>query len=313
MLTLIVRRLIAGVVLIVVTSFLAYLLLSFAGPDIAHAILGQFADPALIAAKNHQLGLDRPVITQYLDWASHAIRGDFGTSWFNGQNVTKAIELRLPVTLSLLVGVTLLSTIVAFSLGLWAGVKGGIVDRVIQMLGVLGFAFPGFLLTLVLVIVFAVKLGWFPAVGYIGITTSFTGWLSTITLPVISLSIGAVAGISQQVRGAVIDTMDKDFVRTLRSRGLRGRSIVFKHVLRNAAGPGVALVGLQFVGMLGGAVLIESIFGLPGIGAMTVENTTNGVIPVIMGLVMLSVVGVVIVNLIMDIVIGWLNPKVRLA
>jgi peptide/nickel transport system permease protein len=161
------------------------------------------------------------------------------------------------------------------------------------------------------VLVFAVKLDWFPAIGYIPFAESPGGWLSTITLPVASLSIASVAGVSQQVRGAVIDVLRQDYVRTLRARGLSAPRIVFKHVLRNASAPALVLLGMQFVGLLGGAVLVEQIFGLPGIGGMTVTYTSRGDIPVVMALVMLTVVGVVLINLVTDVLIGWLNPKAR--
>jgi peptide/nickel transport system permease protein len=202
---------------------------------------------------------------------------------------------------------------VSFLLGVWAGVRRGAVDRFVQILGVVGYALPGFLVTLVIVLVFAVRLGWFPAIGYTAFTESPTGWLSTITLPVLSLSVASVAGVSQQVRGAVIDVLRQDYVRTLRARGLPSSRIVFRHVLRNASAPALSVLGMQFVGLLGGAVIVEQIFGLPGIGSMTVTYTTRGDIPVIMALVMLTVVGVVLVNLLVDILIGWLNPKARAA
>lgn len=313
MLNFIARRVAAGAVLLLVISCLSYLLLSIPGTDVGRQLLGEGAAQSAIDAKNASLGLDRPVLAQYTDWLSHAARGDLGTSWFTSEDVTQAIANRLPVTLSLMLGVTLVTAVVAFLLGVWAGVRRGAVDRAVQVLGVLGYALPGFLVTLVLVLVLAVNLNWFPAIGYTPFTDSPSGWLSTITLPVISLSIASIAGVSQQVRGAVIDVLRQDYVRTLRARGLSTRRIVFKHVLRNASAPGLSLLGMQFVGLLGGAVLVEQIFGLPGIGSMTVSYTTRGDIPVIMALVMLTVIGVVLINLLVDILIGWLNPKARVA
>lgn len=313
MLNFIARRVAAGAVLLLVISCLSYLLLSIPGTDVGRQLLGEGAAQPAIDAKNASLGLDRPVLAQYADWLSHAARGDLGTSWFTSEDVTQAIANRLPVTLSLMLGVTLVTAVVAFLLGVWAGVRRGAVDRAVQVLGVLGYALPGFLVTLVLVLVLAVNLNWFPAIGYTPFTDSPSGWLSTITLPVISLSIASIAGVSQQVRGAVIDVLRQDYVRTLRARGLSTRRIVFKHVLRNASAPGLSLLGMQFVGLLGGAVLVEQIFGLPGIGSMTVSYTTRGDIPVIMALVMLTVIGVVLINLLVDILIGWLNPKARVA
>ncbi|NEB37684.1 ABC transporter permease [Streptomyces sp. SID14515] len=313
MLNFIARRITAGALLLVVISFLSYLLLSIPDLDVGRQLLGQGADQTAVDAKNASLGLDRPVLVQYADWLTHAVRGDLGTSWFTSEDVATTVSARLPVTASLMVGVTLVATVVSFLLGVWAGVRRGAVDRFVQVLGVVGYALPGFLVTLVIVLVFAVNLNWFPAIGYTPFAVSPSGWLSTITLPVLSLSIASVAGVSQQVRGAVIDVLRQDYVRTLRARGLPMSRIVFRHVLRNASAPALSVLGMQFVGLLGGAVLVEQIFGLPGIGSMTVTYTTRGDVPVIMALVMLTVVGVVLINLLVDVMIGWLNPKARVA
>ncbi|MGW8983382.1 ABC transporter permease [Streptomyces parvus] len=313
MLNFIARRVAAGALLLLVISLLSYLLLSIPDQDVGRQLLGQGADQAAVDAKNASLGLDRPVLVQYADWLAHAVRGDLGTSWFTSEDVATTVSARLPVTASLMVGVTLVATVVSFLLGVWAGVRRGAVDRFVQVLGVVGYALPGFLVTLVIVLVFAVNLNWFPAIGYTPFAASPSGWLSTITLPVLSLSVASVAGVSQQVRGAVIDVLRQDYVRTLRARGLPMSRIVFRHVLRNASAPALSVLGMQFVGLLGGAVLVEQIFGLPGIGSMTVTYTTRGDIPVIMALVMLTVVGVVLINLLVDVMIGWLNPKARVA
>ncbi|MFF1920623.1 ABC transporter permease [Streptomyces sp. NPDC058221] len=313
MLNFIARRIAAGAVLLLVISFLTYLLLSIPHIDVGRQLLGESAAQDAVDAKNTALGLDRSMLQQYGDWLSHAVRGDLGTSWFTSEDVGAAVAGRLPVTLSLVLGVTLVTTAVSFLLGVWAGVRRGAVDRIVQIIGVAGYALPGFLVTLILVLVFAVHLGWFPAIGYTPFTDSPHGWLSTVTLPILSLSVASVAGVSQQVRGAVIDVMRQDYIRTLRARGLTTRRIVFKHVLRNASAPALSVLGMQFVGLLGGAVLVEQIFGLPGIGSMTVAYTTRGDIPVIMALVMLTVVGVVLIHLAVDVLIGWLNPKARVA
>lgn len=313
MLNFIARRIAAGALLLVVISLLSYLLLSIPDLDVGRQLLGQGADQAAVDAKNASLGLDRPVLVQYADWLAHAVRGDLGTSWFTSEDVATTVSARLPVTASLMAGVTLVATVVSFLLGVWAGVRRGAVDRFVQVLGVVGYALPGFLVTLVIVLVFAVNLNWFPAIGYTPFAASPSGWLSTITLPVLSLSIASVAGVSQQVRGAVIDVLRQDYVRTLRARGLPMSRIVFRHVLRNASAPALSVLGMQFVGLLGGAVLVEQIFGLPGIGSMTVTYTTRGDVPVIMALVMITVVGVVLINLLVDVMIGWLNPKARVA
>ncbi|MEW2378620.1 ABC transporter permease [Micromonospora sp. NPDC047812] len=313
MLGFLLRRTAAGLALIVVISFITFVLLSLPDNDIGRTLLGPEAPADLVAAKNAALGLDRPVLTQYADWLGDALRADFGASWFTSEDVMAAIAARLPVTLSLMIGVTTVTALASFGLGVWSGVRRGTVDRAVQILGVLGYALPGFLVTLVIVMVFAVRLGWFPAIGYIPLSQSPAGWLSTVTLPVIALSIGSIAGASQQVRSAVIDVMSQDYIRTLRSRGLPARTVLFKHVLRNASAPALTVLGMQFVGLLGGAVLVEQIFGLPGLGSMAVAYTTRGDIPVIMGLLTVTVVGVVTINLLVDVAIALLNPKSRQA
>lgn len=307
------RRLGASVVLLFVTALLTFVLLSIPNQDVGRQLLGVNASQAAIDSKNAQLGIDRPIFVRFFDWLAHAVQGDLGRSWFSSEQVTVAIGNRLPVTLSLVIGVTLVTAVVGYLLGVWAGVRRGRIDRFVQIFSVAGYALPGFLVTIVIVIVFAVQLRWFPAIGYIPITQSFTGWLSTITLPVIALSISAIAGIAQQVRSSVIEVIRSDYVRTLQTRGLPPRRILFRHVLRNASAPALTVLGMQFVGLLGGAVIVEQIFGLPGIGSMAIQYTTRGDIPIIMGLVMLSAIGVVIVNLLVDLGIGWLLPKARVS
>lgn len=313
MVAFIARRLGASIVLLFVTALLTFVLLSIPNQDVGRQLLGINATQEAIAAKNAQLGLDRPILVQFIDWIMNALQGDLGRSWFSSEQVTVAIGNRLPVTFSLVIGVTLVTAIVGYLLGVWAGIRRGRVDRFVQIFSVAGYALPGFLVTIIIVIVFAVHLRWFPAIGYIPFTQSPTGWLSTITLPVIALSVSAVAGIAQQVRSSVIEVIRSDYIRTLQTRGLPARRILFRHVLRNASAPALTVLGMQFVGLLGGAVIVEQIFGLPGIGSMAIQYTTRGDIPIIMGLVMLSAIGVVIVNLLVDLGIGWLLPKARVS
>jgi len=313
MLGFLIRRLASSIALLLVTALLTFVLLSIPNQDVGRQLLGMQATQQAIDAKNAELGLDRPILVQFFDWLTHALQGDFGRSWFSSENVATAIGNRLPVTLSLMIGVTLVTAVFGYLLGVWAGTRRGRVDTFVQVFSVAGYALPGFLVTIVIVIVFAVKLGWFPAIGYTPITTSFTGWLSTITLPVISLSLAAVAGVAQQVRSSVIEVSRSDYIRTLTTRGLPRRRILFRHVLRNASAPALTVLGLQFVGLLGGAVIVEQIFGLPGIGSMTIKYTSQGDIPIIMGLVMLTAIGVVIINLLVDLAIGALLPKARVS
>lgn len=313
MFSFIARRVGAGVILLVAIALLSFLLLYADSASIARRLLGNGATDEVVARKTAELGLDQPVLVQVGQWASSAITGDLGRSWFSGELVSTSLAGRLGVTLSLVIGTTAVAVVVAVALGVVAARRRGWADTVIQFGVMLGFAVPGFLVALVLVLVFAVGLGWFTATGYVPPTASVSGWLASIALPVIALATGVIAAIAQQVRGSVIDALSRDYVRTLRARGLSSHSVIYKHVLRNAAGPGLAVVALQFVGLLGGAVIIEQIFALPGMGQLAVQATTQGDIPVVMGIVVVFAIIVVIVNLLVDLAQAGLNPKVRMA
>ena len=312
MLIFILRRLLAGAVLIFVVASVAFLLLYLSSGDIARRILGQSATQEAVAAKTEELGLNRPLLTQYVDWLGGAVQGNLGESFFTGQKVTQGVTSRLSVTLSLVIGAIVVTAIVAVLLGVWAAVKRGWVDKLVQTVSVVGFAIPGFLIAIALVLVFAINLGWFNATGYIKLTDDPAGWLQSVTLPIIALAIGGVAGVAGQVRGSMVDALRQDYVRTLRSRGLSSNRVVFKHVLRKAGGPGLAVLAVQFIGLLGGAIIVEQIFAIPGLGQVAVISTSQGDIPMVMGLVLITAVIVVVVTLVIDLLQGWLNPKVRL-
>ncbi|MEV8273307.1 ABC transporter permease [Microbacterium sp. NPDC077184] len=309
----ILRRVIAGVILLFVVSSIAYVLLYLGAGDIARQILGQDATQEQVAALNSDLGLDQPVLVAYATWLGNAVTGDFGVSWFTQQPVVQAISSRVAVTLSLVIGTVILTAIVGTTLGVWAARKRGAADRTVQIVSVLGFAIPGFLIAILLVNLFAIRLGWFKPTGFVPLTSSLPGWLSTVTLPIIALSIGAIAAIAAQIRGGVIDTMRQDWVRTLRSRGLSENRVLYKHVLRNAGGPALAVLAVQFVGLLGGAIIVEQIFAIPGLGQVATTSTAQGDIPLVMGLVVVTAAITVIVNIVLEILQGSLNPKARVS
>ena len=307
----ILKRLAAGVIMLFVITSVAFFLLYLGGGDIPRRILGQSASQEAVAAKAAQLGLNEPVLTQYTNWLQGAVTGDFGDSWFTGQPVTEGISSRLWVTLSIVFGATVVIAIVSVLLGVWAAVRGGGVDKVVQVITVLGFAIPGFIIALGLVLVFAINLGWFDPTGYVNFTKSPSGWLQSVSLPIIALAIGGIAGVTAQVRSSVVDALRQDYVRTLRSRGLGFNRVVYKHVLRNAGGPALAVLSVLFVGLLSGAVIVEQVFAIPGLGQVAVISTTQADIPMVLGLVVVMAAIVVIVNLSIDLLQGWLNPKVR--
>ncbi|HJZ10467.1 MAG TPA: ABC transporter permease [Trebonia sp.] len=313
MLTFTVRRLLYGALLLFVIVTLAYLLLYAAAGNVGRTILGPTATQATVALKNQQLGLNSPLISRYFSWLGHALTGNFGSSWFTNQAVTTAILTRLQVTLTLVFGAVVVSAVLSAALGVWAALRGGWVDRFIQVFTVLGFAIPGFIIAVFLVRYLALGTHWFKPTGYVPLATSFTGWIRTVTLPIIALSIGLIAGVAQQVRSSVMDALRQDWVRTLRSRGIPERSVLFRHVLRNAGGPALSVLALSFVGLLGGAVIIEEVFGIPGLGQIAVLATSEGDVPLVMGLVVAIGVIVIVVNLVIDLLQGFLNPKARIS
>lgn len=312
MIRFILGRLLAGLVLVVVISALTFAMLYANSENIARRILGQQATQELIARKTEELGLNKPLWQQYGDWVVNALQGNFGRSWFTGELVSEGVSNRLIVTLTLVLGATLIAAIVAVVLSVLAAVRGGWIDRVVQILSIIGFALPGFLLALGLVLVFAINLGWFNATGYTPITEDVGGWARSIVLPITALALGTVSVVTQQVRGAILDGLNRDYVRTLRSRGIGLNKIVLKHILRNAGGPALSVLAVQFIGLLGGAVIVEQVFAIPGIGQLAVSSTVKADIPMVMGLVLVTAIIVVLVNLIIDLSQAALNPKVRM-
>jgi peptide/nickel transport system permease protein len=309
----ILRRILSGITLIAGTTVLTFFLLYLSSRDIARRILGPTATQQAVEQKAHILGLDRPIMNRFGEWVVGALHGDLGASWFSGQPVVDAVSTRLSVTLSLVIGATVVTALVAVPLGMLAAARGGWVDRGVQFLSVLGFAVPGFLVAIGLVIVFAIDLHLVKPTGYTAFNDSATGWLSSILLPVTALSVGGIAGVTPQIRGSVLSAQRQDWVRTLRSRGLSESRIMYVHVLRNAAGPGLSVLAIQFVGLLGGAVIVEQIFAIPGLGQIAVGATGLGDMPSVMGLVIVTATIVVLLNLLVDLLQGWLNPKVRRA
>ncbi|MCU1437047.1 MAG: transporter permease [Naasia sp.] len=306
------RRLLFGLSLILFATTATFFLVYRDASLVTRNILGEGATQADLDARAAAMGLDRPILVQFLDWLGGAVTGDFGQSYFSTESVASILVSRVPVTLSIVAVGVLVSALVSAVLGILAAVRGGVIDRIVQVLSVIGMALPNFWVALMLVVVFAVTWRLLPATGYVSPAQSVSGWLASITLPVIALAVASIAAATQQVRGAMIDVLDTDYIRTLRASGVRERSILFRHALKNAASPALTVLSLQFIGLFGGAIVIEKVFALPGLGTTAVNATLQGDVPVLLGVVAVTVVIVVAVNLLIDLANGWVNPKVTL-
>ncbi|MEV7608554.1 ABC transporter permease [Microbacterium sp. NPDC089320] len=309
----ILRRLGTSLILVIVVTFVTFLLLSTSFESVARRLLGDSITPESLAAMMTKLGYDRPLLVQYGDWLWGAVRGDFGSSVYSGLDVASTVLQRLGVTLSLIVPALLITVIISVALGVWAASRGGAADRVAQIVSLIGYIVPGLLLAIVLVYVFAVTLHWLPATGYTPIAENPGSWVRSITLPVIVLVVASVASMTSQVRGTMVDELRKDYVRTMRTRGVPTGSIVFRHALRNAAGPALTVMSLEFMAMFGAALIIENVFGLPGIGSFGFNSALQADVPMLLGLTVFSVLMVTVVNLATDLANAWLNPKVKLS
>jgi peptide/nickel transport system permease protein len=277
-------------------------------------MLGEQATPQAVAALKHKLGLDRPLYVQYLDWLGHALRGDLGRSAFGNQPVTELIAQRIMPTAEL--GV--LSLIIALIIGVTGGVIAAMrhntgVDAASSVLSIFGVSTPSFWLAILLVLIFSIKIRWLPALGYVSPFKDPLLNLKQMILPAFTLGVTLAAVISRITRGAMLDALYQDFVRTARAKGLRERNVVMRHALTNALIPVVTVVGLQIAGLLGGAVIIETIFALPGNGQLLVTAIFARDFPVVQGIVVVTALAFIFINLIVDVLYAALDPRIRLS
>lgn len=311
MIRLLLWRLALAVPLLVIVSLLTFLLIAVAPGDPAATVLGNSITDERLAEVRAQLGLDQPLLVQYWNWVSSAFQGDFGDSLLTSQPVLATIGQRIGVTMSLVVLALIVSTVGGVLIGMLGALRGGWASRVLEWVAVVSSAVPPFWLGFLLVTWFAIQSPLFPATGYITPASSIPGWLHSLVLPVATLVAAPMMGIAKQTKDSMQESLAKDFVAALRADGRSEKRIIWCHVLRNAAIPIVTLVGVFFIAMLGGTVFAETVFSLPGLGSLVVSSAQTGDFPVIQGVVVVLCLGVVIVNFLVEIAYGWLNPKAR--
>lgn len=309
---LVVSRLLAVVPLLFFVSSATFMLSQLSTIDPAEIRAGANASQEQVDAIRTQMGLDRPVAEQYWDWLTGAVRGDLGNSLYTGASVTQSIKQAMPVTLSLTFGALIVAALIGVPTGIFSALRAGKAsDRFLSLFATIGQAMPSFWLAQLLIFFVALRLGWLPATGFVGPTADLAGWLRSIILPSVSLGVIAAAAISRQTRSSMIGVLQQEYVRTALSKGLSKRRVVFKHALKNASIPVVTVMSFQVASLLGGSIVVERLFALRGLGSIAIDAVVRRDPDVIQGVVVVTVVIVVLVNLLLDVTYAWLNPKVR--
>lgn len=311
----ILRRFLVGVpVLFLVVSLGVFALVDLAPGDPAVELAGQGASDEAVAAVRAELGLDRPLPVRYLDWLGGVVSGDLGTSLSRGQDVTELIMSRVPPTLSLTLVALLVAGTSSAVLGvLWALHPRGVVARVANVFAALGIALPTFWVGLLLVLAFALYLGWLPATGYSPLADGAGAWLAHLVLPSMALAWLPAAELTRHVRSATAEVLDRDYILTARAKGMLTGQIVVRHVVRNVGIPVVTVLGTRIAQLLGGTVVIEIVFGIQGLGSLTVASVLARDMPVILGVVALATAAVLLINFLVDLSYGAIDPRTAAA
>ncbi len=318
MLALIARRLVSLIPILFLVSTAVFFLTDLVPGDAAVEVAGGAdATPERIAEVRTQLGLDRPLLERYGDWLGDAVQLDFGSSLLGregGPTITEELGVRLPVTFSIAIAGLFVSVLIGVPLGMLSAIRpGGLIDRASVTATSLGLAIPSFVVALFLITAFAIDRDWFPALGYTPFGENPWEWLRSITLPAVSIGLFATASVARQVRAATIDALQSNYVRTALSVGTGTGKTIAKYAFKNAAIPAATVLGLQLSALLGGVVIIEQIFSIPGIGIYMFRALSAPDVPVIQAVTLTFVVIHVLVNLAVDISYGFLNPRVRVS
>lgn len=306
------RRLLAAIPTLLVVTLLVFSLVRLLPGDPARLQLGEEATPQAISELRHQMGLDRPVAVQYVAWLGDLGRLNLGRSLQDHTPVSGLIAEKLPTTFELAVLSLLVAALLALPAGIFSALRpGSWVDRVVTLLALSGISLPSFFLGILLVYLFSVTLAWIPASGYVGLGENPGLNLKLMLLPAITLGVGSGAVLTRFLRSSLLEVLGQDYVRTARAKGVASRLVIVKHALRNALIPVVTVLGLQLGGLLGGAVVTEQIFSVPGFGRLLVDAVFTRDLPVIQGMVLTSAALVFLVSFLIDLAYGAIDPRVR--
>jgi len=312
MLLYIVQRMLATIPVMAIVALFVFSLLYIAPGDPAVAIAGDQASLADIERIRASLGLDRPFVVRFAEWSLAVLGGDLGKSMFTGLPVTELIRQRIEPTLSLMLVTLVLAVLVAVPVGVIAAWRAGSwLDRCFMALAVGGFSVPVFVVGYLLAYVFALQLDWLPVQGYTPVANGLWPWLENLILPAVALGFVYIALIARITRATMLEVLSEDYVRTARAKGLGEGAILFLHALRNAAVPIVTVIGIGVALLIGGAVVTESVFAIPGLGRLTIDAIVRRDYPVIQGIVLLFSLVYVLVNLAVDVLYTLLDPRIR--
>jgi peptide/nickel transport system permease protein len=307
-----VRRILATIPVMLIVAFFVFSLLYLAPGDPAAIIAGDQASPADVERIRASLGLDRPVLIRFGEWLWQILHGDLGTSIFTNLPVSHMIAQRIEPTTSLMILTIVFSIVVAIPLGVIAAWKhGSWIDRGVMVLAVFGFSTPVFVMGYLLAYLFALKLDWLPVQGFTSITVGVVPFLRSLTLPTIALGLIYVALLARITRATMLEVLSQDYVRTAKAKGVGQHAVLFVHALKNAAVPIVTVIGIGVALLIGGAVVTESVFAIPGLGRLTVDAILRRDYPVIQGVVLLFSFVYVLVNLAVDLLYTLFDPRIR--
>ncbi|HEX5613742.1 MAG TPA: ABC transporter permease [Acidimicrobiia bacterium] len=310
----VVRRLLALVPLLFIISFVVFALSTLIPGDPAVTLAGGTrATPESIAEVRDKLDLDDPFFVRYGAWLGDVVRGDLGESLLRNSDVSHEIANRFPVTFSVAIGALFVTVLIGVPLGILAGTRPGRRrDRAITLGTSAGIAIPDFWLAMVFVVFFSVNRQWLPSQGYVPPAESVVEWARHLVLPWLALGLAGACALARQLRGALADVLEQDYIRTAAAKGLRRRLVVGKHALKNASIAPLTVLGLQFAYMLGGTVILERIFSIPGMGQYFYTALVNKDLPIIQGVTLVVATTFVVVNLAVDVLYAYVNPRVRL-
>ncbi len=312
MLGYVLRRLLAALPVLAIVAVLVFLMLRLTPGDPAAVIAGDNASSEQIAQVRQQLGLDQPLPVQFAIWIGHLLQGNLGESFFFKKSIGELILGRIEPTLSLAAATMLIAVCVAIPLGVVAAYRhGSWLDRIVMGVSVLGFSVPVFVIGYLMIYVFSITLGWFPVQGYQPLSAGLGGYLHRLVLPALTLSVVYIALIARMTRASVLEVLNEDYIRTARAKGQVERKILFRHALKNAAVPIVTVVGIGIALLIGGVVVTESVFAIPGLGRLTVDAVLARDYPTIQALILLFSGVYVLINLLIDLTYGLFDPRIR--